>query len=122
VPTDVEKKPTRPYPREINQALARAKPFDRLQIRHNYDDLEISWPCTFAALLPQGNGAYNVYFHSIPPDDNPYSHELIWTKVRVEDYPKLKIMDEGHPAWIEGRIISLENAIQIEDNPKISFE
>jgi len=122
-PQDSEHQASKPSPAEIDQALDRATPYDRLQIRHNYEGLNISWPCTFKSITTSYDDTFSVYFDSIPPT-NKYSSVLINVRVRIENYPKLRIVATGHPAWIEGCILSIGalNTIQLADNPKITLE
>jgi hypothetical protein len=121
---DAEKKPSRPSPTEIDQTLRNAKPFDRLHIEHNYDGLNVSWPCSFNSISKSYDDQFTVFFNSIPPDDAVYRQVLISANIRIENYPKLKIIASGHRAWIEGRISKLGpiNSICLDDNPTITIE
>ena len=126
LPQSIEKKASRPSPVEIDRALRDAKPFDKLQIIHNYDGLEVSWPCTFSSITRHDDSWFMVTFKSIPDEIDKSRDVTIFANIRVEDYPKLKIVDCGHPAWIEGRIKSvhpiISGVISLEDNPKITLE
>jgi len=126
LPQGIEKKASKPSPVEIVRALRNANPFDRLQIEHNYDGLNVCWPCTFHSLSKNSDNTFDLIFifESMPPDDNQYFHATICARVSIKHCPKLKIVASGNPAWVEGciRRIGFLDSIFLKENPTIVFE
>jgi len=104
---------------EIAQAIQSAKPYDQILMSRNYVGLSVSWPVIFSSIR-EGDES-NSWYVSF---DSPEKH-FIWVSayLDIEKFPKLKVIDSGHPSWIEGRIVSVSTShVQLEANPKIILE
>jgi len=104
---------------DISDAIHSAKPYDQIQISKNYVGLSISWPVVFSTVNHSaGRDVWYVIFAS--PDKHFLS---VYAEIEIEKYPKLKIVDSGHPSWIEGRIESASiSGVALEAHPEIILE
>jgi hypothetical protein len=109
---------TKPSMVEIADAILAAKPYDRTQIPKNYVGLKVSWPVIFSSIHSHSEGTWSVMFDS--PDAE---YRSVSTDVDIDKYPKLKVIEYGHRAWIEGRILRADvRYIQLEDGAEITLE
>ena len=108
---------TRPSMVEIANAILAAKPYDRTQIPKNYTGVKVSWPVIFSSIDTNSEGTWCASFDS--PDAD---YRSVSTYIDIEKYPKLKVIECGHPAWIEGRILRADvRDIQLEDGAEITL-
>ena len=109
---------TRPSMVEIANAIIAAKPYDRTQIPNNYVGLKVSWPVIFSSIHMDSKGNWHVSF-----DCRESEYRSVSTNVDIEKYPQLKVIEYGHPAWIEGRIHRADvRDILLEDGAEITLE
>lgn len=109
---------TRPSMVEIANAILAAKPYDRTQIPKNYTGMKVSWPVIFYSINTDFEGSWYVSF--VSPDAEYWA---VSTCIDIEKYPKLKVIEYGHPAWVEGRILRADvPVIQLEDGAEITLE
>jgi hypothetical protein len=109
---------TKPSIVEIADAILAAKPYDRTQIPKNYVGLKVSWPVIFSSIDTYREGIWSVTFDS--PDEK---YRSVSADVDLDKYPKLKVIEYGHPAWIEGRILYADvRSIRLEDGAEITLE
>jgi len=109
---------TRPSMVEIADAILAAKPYDRTQIPKNYAGVDVSWPVIFSSIHADSVGTWYVTF-----DSTDAEYRSVSTKIDIEKYPKLKVIEHGHPAWIEGRILRADvRDIRLEDCAEITLE
>lgn len=112
------KVPTKPSPIEIDEAIFVAKPYDRIQIQKNYIGLQVSWPVSFSSIDEHSDGTRTVSFH-VPDGD----YHAVLADIDVEKCPKLRVVDSGHRAWVEGRIRYVgARLIRLEDDAEITLE
>jgi hypothetical protein len=109
---------TRPSMAEIADAIIAADPYDRTQIPKKYVGLEVSWPVVFSGLGQRIGKQWYATFDSI---DTNYRSVLV--NIHMEEHPKLKVVKAGHPAWIEGKILTADvRIICLEDGAVITLE
>ena len=84
---------TRPSMVEIANAIIAAKPYDRTQIPNNYVGLKVSWPVIFSSIHMDSKGNWHVSF-----DCRESEYRSVSTNIDIEKYPKLKVIEYGHPA------------------------
>jgi hypothetical protein len=109
---------THPTMIEIADAILAAKPYDRTLIPKNYEGIQVCWPVVFAGIAKGPNGRWCATFDS--PDAQ---YRSVCILIDLDKYPQLKVLDWGHPAWIEGRILSADvRSVWLEDDAQISTE
>ena len=102
---------------EIANAIIAAKPYDRLRIPENYVGIAVRWPVKFAGLSQYQGDKWCVSFDSVDAE-----YRSVATFIDLRDYPEFKVLDWGHPAWIEGRILSADvRTIWLEDGAQITL-
>ncbi len=103
---------------EIANAILAAKPYERTQIPGNYAGLKVSWPVIFSSIHKNSGGIWHVTFDS--PEEKYRSASM---DIDIDKHPKLKVIEYGHPAWIEGQILYADvRDIQLEDGGIITLE
>jgi len=109
---------SRPSMVEIANAILAANPYDRTQIPKNYVGLEVSWPVEFSSIDETPGGGWYVSF-----DSTEERYRSVSVDIDIEKYPKLTVIAAGHPAWIEGRILSADvRTIWLEKGADITLE
>jgi hypothetical protein len=110
---------SKPDPVDIWRAVAAAKPFEKHQIENNYQGVSVSWPVKFSSISPRDEN-WSVSFWY---ENTEVAYLSVVATIDIEKYPKIKIIDKGHQAWIQGRICWVNAPlIALEDNPEISLE
>jgi hypothetical protein len=114
----VGKVATRPTMVDIANAIIAADPYDRTQIPKKYVGLEVSWPVVFSG-LEQRSGKEGCATFDSPDAD----YRSVAVDINLDEYPKLKVLKWGHPAWIDGRIARADvPTIWLEDDAVITLE
>ncbi len=98
------------------------KPYERTQVHKHYIGLPVCWPVTFYGVWPPPSylrdPSWSVRLHSI--HNERYGVNL---HLDLEQYPRLKIADRGHRAWIEGQIQRADSEdVYLEDGAKLTLE
>jgi hypothetical protein len=109
---------TKPSMVEIANAILAAKPYERTQVPKNYIGVKVSWPVKFSSIHTDSGSTWYVTFDS--PDAE---YRSVSTEIDIDNHPKLKVIEYGHPAWIEGRILRANvRDIRLEDGAEITLE
>lgn len=113
---------TKPSMVEIGDAIDSAKPYDQAKIKENYKGVKVSWPVIFSSINQfSRSSSVGIYFVSFNSPDADFLS--VSTYIDIDKYPKLKVIDRGHPAWIEGLILTTDLLhIQLADGAEITLE
>jgi hypothetical protein len=111
---------TRPSIEEILDAVrSNKKPYERVFLPDNYVGLSVSWQVLFSSLHRRSDDSWSAHF--CPPGDRLC--RSVSTDLDIEKYPKFKVIESGHPAWIEGKIRRVDlSGIDLEDGAVITLE
>jgi hypothetical protein len=113
-----------PTPTDIEAALRAATPYNQTQLSKSYSGLQVCWRVAFSGMsepddTDDGVG-WLVYFRF--PEKVLYGVEIM-TRLKLENYPKFKVIKSGHEVWISGRIRYVHaGGIYIENNPEIDID
>jgi len=115
-----DKTASRPSILEIVEDLGKErKPYEASQIHKHYIGILVSWPVVFYALheYPHHSG-WTVRLAS--PENTLYGVSI---GIDLERYPKLRVLDRGHKAWVDGKIRAIDSAtFYLEDGARITLE
>jgi hypothetical protein len=102
---------------DIADAILAAKPYDRNVIHKNYVGLTVSWPVIFSSVNESAAGTWQATF-----DDPKAEYRSVSIEIDIDKYPKLKVIEYGHPAWIQGRILHADvRYVQLEADGEITL-
>lgn len=102
---------------DIANAILAAKPYDRNIIHKNYVGLTVSWPVIFSSVNKSPAGTWQATF-----DDPEAEYRSVSIDIDIDKYPKLKVIEYGHPAWIQGRILHADvRYVQLEADGEITL-
>jgi hypothetical protein len=109
-----------PTPLDIDKAIAKATPYDKLHVEAKYTGYDVDWPVRYQSLLTSENQFVTVLFYFGRLVTGP-----IWLKVAVdlEHNIRLKTLPEGHSCWVRGKIKKTERRnIELEDGAQLTFD
>lgn len=87
----------------MNDLDQKRKPFEANQRYKHYVGLQVCWPVSvYGVWESRPPGRWTLRLESI----ESHNHSVI-VEINIEEYPKLKVIDRGHPAWVEGKIRSV---------------
>jgi hypothetical protein len=109
---------TKPNLFDIVEAFKTAKPFDRAQLPKNYIGVKVSWPVRFYSIYEGSEGKWTASF-GVPAG----TYLTVIVDIDIDKYPKLRVVESGHPAWVEGTIQYTSTALtRLEDDAEITLE
>jgi len=85
-------------PSEIYSAIQNLPEFQKEKAVENYKDIKIRWHLKLSTLNVKGDDV-NINFRAYDPILFGVS-----CKVKVEDYPEIKVLKDGHGSWVSGKI------------------
>ena len=89
----------------INDLEHERRPYEASQAHKAYVGLQVCWPVTFYGLWEDTSpgGSYTVRLASLDDIRN-----AVIVYIDIDDYPKLRVAERGHPAWVEGEIRDID--------------
>ncbi len=103
----------------MNDLDKERKPYEANQVHKHYVGLRVCWPVTvYGVWEGHRGGSWTI---RLPSADN--DRLAVTVRVDIEDYPKLKVVERGHRAWVEGRIRDVNTGdVYLEDGAQITLE
>jgi hypothetical protein len=103
--TDESEYREQPYPGEIFNITNQLPLIQRHEARNKYAGVKVKWRGTIQNLYLDGN---NLVALMIRVDDHG-TFTYVRCKVKISEYPEVKIAKDGHGIWVYGEIKEVGN-------------
>jgi hypothetical protein len=107
-----------PNPQEISDYINSLYPYQKEEARKDYEGLSVTWAVSLVniTIVPDGE---HIYSHSL--DRTSRCLDVVFT-IDINDYPKLRTMEEGQEFIVQGTITSITGDLWITlDNCRLFF-
>jgi hypothetical protein len=96
------------------------KPYEATQRYRHYVGLQVCWPLTVCGVWETIEpGRSTLRFESPEVGE----HHSVYVEIYIEEYPKLKVVDQGHRAWVEGNISRVDaGEVSLGKGAKVTLE